>query len=130
MLFSVNGKMNPHLRSALPLLEFIYSLEKKDRETFLKRSKNIVVKTIVDTVFNTYKGNFDLPPQIVEKLRPLQNKIKKLCAKKKPLKTRRKELIADDLFKNLFQILLPFFLEQSPVSEQLPAAEPAEEVAT
>ena len=110
--------MNSHLKSAIPLLEFIHSLTKKERETFLKRCKNSVIKTIVDIIWNVYKGNLDLPMSLIEKLRPLQNKIKRLCVKKKPLKTRRKEIILGDLFANLFSILLPFFLDSTPLAAQ------------
>ena len=102
--------MNSHLKSALPLLEFIHSLDKKERGAFLNRCKNNVIKTIVDIIWNVYRGNLNLPPTLVEELRPLKNRIKRLCAKKKSLKSRRKEIILGDLFTTLFSILLPFFL--------------------
>ena len=100
--------MANQLRRAVPLLEYLDSLNTKARKKFLTNANKNVIKIIVDVLHNINIGSVPLDKVIVDKLRAYKLNIKSITVPKKSLARRRQELLAKDVFfKRVFPVLLP-----------------------
>ena len=70
--------MSEKIKKVIPILEFITSLDKKERTKFLKKCKNPIIKAITDVVYNVLVGNLSISSAATEKLRVYKNQIKSL----------------------------------------------------
>lgn len=100
-----------HLKKIVPILEYIQSMNKVARVKYLKTVGTVVIKTIVNVIFNLNRGNFDIPPSTIDLLRPYKRQIKSIVVPKKSLEKRRKELIKSDFFAKIMVHILPLLLK-------------------
>ena len=91
----------------IPNLEFIAKLSRKQRKYFLSKAKTESLKSFVNFIYNICFEGIPITQDTVQKLRPFEDKIKKICTKKYSMKERRQMLITDDFFGKLINIMLP-----------------------
>ena len=100
--------MASQLRRAVPLLEYLDSLNSKARKKFLNNANKKVIETIVDVLHNINIGTIPLDKNMVDRLRLYKENIKSITVAKKSLVRRRRELVDRDVFfKRIFPVLLP-----------------------
>ena len=100
-----------HLKKVIPILEYIQSLNKVARAKYLKEVGGVILKAIVNVIFNLNRGNFDVPTSTVDLLRPYKRQIKSIVVPKKSLEKRRKELIKGDFYAKIMVHIIPFLLK-------------------
>lgn len=99
--------MRKTIKKFIPLLELLCNLEAKQRKTYLKTAKPDLLKFLSDIVHNFHSGVLKVSDEIVEKLRPYRNSIKKLTQKKLSLTGRKKILLSPQFFPKVIAILTP-----------------------
>ena len=100
-----------HLKKIVPILEYIQSLNKVARAKYLKDVGAVILKAIVNVIFNLNRGNFDVPTSTVDSLRRYKRQIKSIVVPKKSLEKRRKELIKGDFFAKIMVHIIPCLLK-------------------
>lgn len=104
------ANMNPkqRIKRILPIIEYSIGLKEKKRKSFLTKLDSNVVKAILDLIFNVFKGNLSIKPEIVDNLRKHKKFFYKICAPKLSLANRKKQLVNNKVFfKTIFPMLVP-----------------------
>ena len=95
-----------------PMIDFLSKLSKIQRKQFLTSAKPHIIKNLVDLIYNFISpGHFPVPPEILQKLRPLEKELKLICQKKVSLQMRKKLLMKNDCLGRLFSIIVPVLNE-------------------
>ena len=103
--------MASQLRRAVPLMEYLHSLNTKGRTKFIKNMNDNVLKLIIDVLYNINIGTIPLDASLVQRLRKYKKQIKSITVSKKSLARRRQELQAKDLFfTKIIPLLLPVLI--------------------
>ena len=103
--------MLKEIKKNLIILEYLNKLSPKERQNYLKSSKNIFLKRFIDLLFNINCGNLYTSDFFLNKLRLYKIQIQNLCKKGKSLKSKKDLLIKNKLFSKLIPILTELLIK-------------------
>lgn len=75
------------------MLYVLRKADKKLRKAIIENSDNDVIKTIIEIVYNTLKGNTIIKPSIKSNLKKYKNELRRISCPKRSLSSKRKVLI-------------------------------------
>lgn len=81
------------IKECLPFLQLLHTSTPKKRKNILKKANKKLIKTLLECVYNTLKGNIPLKTNEKLKLKKHKSLLRKLCSKSKRGLNYKKKII-------------------------------------
>ena len=102
---------SPRVRKHMPILEYINSMNEKERKHFLKGANIELLKTLSEICLNLLAGTIKIPPSELQKLKRFKKEIITLSEKRHSLKKRVKICQKGGFIGSLLALAIPSIVQ-------------------